>query len=136
MQRTVGTTSLYVTHDQIEAMTLADRLVVMNAGVAEQIDTPMAIYDRPAIVFVAGFIGSPAMNFVTGTLGAEGLRVASGRTIALPVSADHQGRAVTAGLRPEHLRTVDPSNIRRAAAAGARSRNTGGRCLCAYGPAG
>ncbi|MCF7698973.1 sn-glycerol-3-phosphate import ATP-binding protein UgpC [Loktanella sp. M215] len=110
MQRTVGTTSLYVTHDQTEAMTLADRLIVMNAGVAEQIDTPMAIYDRPANVFVAGFIGSPAMNFVNGTLGTEGLLVASGQTIALPVAAGHQGRRVTVGLRPEHLTTVEASH--------------------------
>lgn len=107
MQRTVGTTSLYVTHDQTEAMTLADRLIVMNAGVAEQIDTPMAIYDLPANVFVAGFIGSPAMNFVSGTLEAGHLKTAGGQRIALPVPADQAGRSVTIGLRPEHLQTVD-----------------------------
>ncbi|MEX0759936.1 MAG: sn-glycerol-3-phosphate ABC transporter ATP-binding protein UgpC, partial [Tistlia sp.] len=72
LQRKLGTTSLYVTHDQIEAMTLADRLVVMNQGVAEQIDTPMAVYSHPATTFVAGFIGSPAMNFLNGEVGAEG----------------------------------------------------------------
>ncbi|HEY9568082.1 MAG TPA: sn-glycerol-3-phosphate ABC transporter ATP-binding protein UgpC, partial [Thalassobaculum sp.] len=63
LQRRLGTTSVYVTHDQIEAMTMADRLVVMNAGVAEQIGTPIDLYDRPSSVFVGGFIGSPAMNF-------------------------------------------------------------------------
>src|SRR5690606_12491428 len=62
LQRSLGVTSVYVTHDQVEAMTLADTLVVMNSGVAEQIDTPLAIYEKPASVFVAGFIGSPAMN--------------------------------------------------------------------------
>ena len=69
LQREVGTTALYVTHDQVEAMTLADRLIVMNAGRAEQIDTPLAVYERPATVFVAGFIGSPAMNILPGTSG-------------------------------------------------------------------
>ena len=67
LQRSVGTTALYVTHDQVEAMTLADRLIVMNAGRAEQIDTPMRLYERPATVFVAGFIGSPAMNLIPAT---------------------------------------------------------------------
>src|SRR6187455_1397585 len=64
LQRELAVTSIYVTHDQVEAMTLADRLIVMNAGVADQIGTPMDVYDRPASVFVAGFIGSPAMNFL------------------------------------------------------------------------
>ena len=68
LQREVSTTALYVTHDQVEAMTLADRLIVMNAGRAEQIDTPLAVYERPATVFVAGFIGSPAMNLVPATV--------------------------------------------------------------------
>ncbi len=107
MQRTVGTTSLYVTHDQTEAMTLADRLIVMNAGVAEQIDTPMAIYDRPANVFVAGFIGSPAMNFVSGRVTETGLQLAGGQHIDMTLHPDHHGRMVTVGLRPEHLRTGD-----------------------------
>src|SRR5262247_3801673 len=67
LQRELGVTSIYVTHDQVEAMTLADRLIVMNAGVADQIGTPMDVYERPASVFVAGFIGSPSMNFLAGT---------------------------------------------------------------------
>ena len=85
LQRQLGTTSLYVTHDQVEAMTLADRMLVMNAGVAEQIGPPLEVYERPASIFVAGFIGSPPMNFLpTGTFpGAPG--------------------NATVGLRPEHL---------------------------------
>src|SRR5450631_1314916 len=70
LHRRLGTTSLYVTHDQVEAMTLAQRMIVMNAGRAEQIGTPMEVYENPATVFVAGFIGSPAMNFMPAT--AEG----------------------------------------------------------------
>src|SRR6187399_2539560 len=69
LHRELGVTSIYVTHDQVEAMTLADRLIVMNAGVADQIGTPMDVYDKPASVFVAGFIGSPAMNFVSAKVG-------------------------------------------------------------------
>ncbi|MBK1667264.1 sn-glycerol-3-phosphate ABC transporter ATP-binding protein UgpC [Rhodovibrio sodomensis] len=107
LQRRLGTTSLYVTHDQVEAMTLADRLVVMNAGVAEQIDTPLEVYQRPATRFVAGFIGSPAMNFLDA-------RIAEGGDLRLPELEDplarhpgasnHAGRAVSLGVRPEHLR--------------------------------
>ncbi len=110
LQRELGTTSLYVTHDQVEAMTLADRLIVMNAGVAEQIDTPMAIYERPASRFVAGFIGSPAMNFLAGQVGQEGRgltldqgpELRSGNLALAPLA----GRAVTVGVRPEHLHLV------------------------------
>ncbi len=87
LQRELGVTSLYVTHDQVEAMTLADRMIVMNEGVAEQIGRPLDVYERPATVFVGGFIGSPPMNFV-------------------PVSRFHgaapEGTA-TVGIRPEHL---------------------------------
>ena len=107
LQRSLGTTSLYVTHDQVEAMTLADRLVVMNAGVAEQIDTPMAIYERPASRFVAGFIGSPAMNFLTGQVGDDGsgLTLVHGTKLRSGgLKLDHlAGRPVTVGVRPEHL---------------------------------
>src|SRR5580765_2672676 len=72
LHRRLGTTSLYVTHDQVEAMTLAQRMVVMNAGRAEQIGTPMEVYQNPATLFVAGFIGSPAMNFMAGRSGGGG----------------------------------------------------------------
>ncbi len=99
MQRAVGVTSLYVTHDQVEAMTLADRLVVMNAGVAEQIDTPLEVYRRPATVFVAGFIGSPAMNLWSAALlQAAGATDLPGGPPAAAPTADR-----LLGVRPEHI---------------------------------
>lgn len=112
LQRSLGTTSLYVTHDQVEAMTLADRLIVMNAGNAEQFDTPMHVYEHPASIFVAGFIGSPAMNFLTADIDADGSRLSldSGahvRTKGLALAA-HAGRAITIGIRPEHLSAASP----------------------------
>ena len=113
LQRELGVTSVYVTHDQVEAMTLADTLVVMNQGRAEQIDTPMAIYEKPASVFVAGFIGSPAMNLLPAEAAepGRGLRLAGGgllkpRDTALPES----GRKVLVGMRPEHLVLVSDRN--------------------------
>ena len=109
LHRRLNTTSLYVTHDQVEAMTLAHRMVVMNAGRAEQIGTPMEVYENPASVFVAGFIGSPAMNFLVGT-GEAGGRVGlnGGGTIAAAGNVT-QGRKVTVGIRPEHLTPCAPS---------------------------
>ena len=113
LQHSLGVTSVYVTHDQVEAMTLADVLVVMNQGVAEQIDTPMAIYERPASVFVAGFIGSPAMNLLAAE-GAEpgrGLSL-SGGSLVKPrdLPQVEPGRAVLLGVRPEHLTLVRDRN--------------------------
>ncbi|MCW5732766.1 MAG: sn-glycerol-3-phosphate import ATP-binding protein UgpC [Enhydrobacter sp.] len=110
LQRELAVTSIYVTHDQVEAMTLADRLIVMNAGVADQIGTPMDVYDRPASVFVAGFIGSPAMNFLAAKVapGSRSVELASTGPqpvtlpLATPVSAT-PGTPVVLGLRPEHL---------------------------------
>jgi sn-glycerol 3-phosphate transport system ATP-binding protein len=102
LQQELGTTSLYVTHDQVEAMTLADRLVVMNAGNVDQIGPPLELYERPATVFVAGFIGSPAMNLVPGRLAPGGV-VVGGATLAAGGEAGDPGRTVTVGLRPEHL---------------------------------
>jgi sn-glycerol 3-phosphate transport system ATP-binding protein len=104
LQRRLGITSLYVTHDQVEAMTLADRIMVMNGGTAEQIGTPMEIYHRPASIFVAGFIGSPPMNFLPAEIGADGRHVAleGGQRVPLPGPLD-AGRPVTLGIRPEHL---------------------------------
>ena len=99
LQRELGVTSIYVTHDQVEAMTLADRLIVMNAGVADQIGTPMDVYDRPASVFVAGFIGSPAMGGAVPGWPATG---AITLPLARPTSAP-AGTAVALGVRPEHL---------------------------------
>jgi sn-glycerol 3-phosphate transport system ATP-binding protein len=110
LQRELAVTSIYVTHDQVEAMTLADRLIVMNGGVAEQIGTPMDVYDRPASVFVAGFIGSPAMNFLAAKVGADAKSVdlvATGaKAVSLPLAVTTSaapGTPVALGLRPEHL---------------------------------
>ena len=109
LHRRLGTTSLYVTHDQVEAMTLAQRMVVMNAGRAEQIGTPMEVYSNPATVFVAGFIGSPAMNFLEGRSEGAGRIALDGSgnvTVAAKLDA---GRGVTVGIRPEHLTPCKPS---------------------------
>jgi sn-glycerol 3-phosphate transport system ATP-binding protein len=110
LQRELAVTSIYVTHDQVEAMTLADRLIVMNAGVADQIGTPMDVYDRPASVFVAGFIGSPAMNFLAAKVapGSRGVELTSPGTqpVTLSLAAATSaapGAPVALGLRPEHL---------------------------------
>jgi sn-glycerol 3-phosphate transport system ATP-binding protein len=100
----LGVTSLFVTHDQVEAMTLAQRMIVMNAGRMEQIGTPEEVYHRPATTFVAGFIGSPPMNLLDGQ--AEGSRFTlGGVTLALPASAPRDG-ALLLGVRPEH---ADPA---------------------------
>ena len=111
LQRELGVTSIYVTHDQVEAMTLADRLIVMNGGVADQIGTPMDVYDRPASIFVAGFIGSPAMNFLAAKVSDGGRTVELSGTGGAPVllrlarpAPVPVGTAVALGLRPEHLR--------------------------------
>src|SRR6267378_632559 len=110
LQRELAVTSIYVTHDQVEAMTLADRLIVMNAGVADQIGTAMDVYDRPSSVFVAGFIGSPAMNFLAAKVapGSKGVELASpgAQPVTLPlasVTSAAPGTAVALGMRPEHL---------------------------------
>ena len=105
LQRRLATTSVYVTHDQVEAMTMADRLIVMNAGHAEQIDVPMAVYERPSSLFVAGFIGSPAMNFLSAEVAGGSLALAGGGSIRLPAEGlpNQAGRRVTLGVRPEHL---------------------------------
>jgi len=109
LHRRLGTTSLYVTHDQVEAMTLAQRMIVMNAGRAEQIGTPMEVYENPATVFVAGFIGSPAMNFLPGRAEGGGRIVLDGGgAIASGVNVS-DGRKITIGVRPEHLTPCAPS---------------------------
>jgi multiple sugar transport system ATP-binding protein len=105
----LGATSVYVTHDQIEAMTMADHVVVMRDGLIEQQGSPLELYDRPVSRFVAGFIGSPAMNFVNAVVGADGrsavLDTSGGGTVPLPEALD-VGRTIVVGLRPEHLRAV------------------------------
>ena len=112
LHQRLKTTTVYVTHDQIEAMTMADKIVVMNAGNVEQMGAPLDLYDKPNNQFVAGFIGSPAMNFIEGTLKANGagsyVEVAGGaRLPAGPVAAASDGRAVVYGIRPEHLDLAD-----------------------------
>jgi sn-glycerol 3-phosphate transport system ATP-binding protein len=106
LHRRLRTTSLYVTHDQVEAMTLAQRIIVMSAGRVEQIGSPKEIYDRPATTFVAGFIGAPPMNLLAGRVAADGLHfVAAAGTIVLPSAvAALAGRDAIVGLRPELLR--------------------------------
>jgi multiple sugar transport system ATP-binding protein len=107
LHQRLRTTTVYVTHDQIEAMTMADTIVVMQGGRIEQVGAPLALYDRPANVFVAGFIGSPAMNLLEGTVRREADRLvveAMGARIALSAGPDlEDGRPVTLGVRPEHL---------------------------------
>ncbi|UXH77542.1 sn-glycerol-3-phosphate import ATP-binding protein UgpC [Roseateles amylovorans] len=105
LHRELGVTSLFVTHDQVEAMTLAQRIIVMNAGRMEQFGTPEEVYGRPATTFVASFIGSPAMNLLKGQV--EGGQFRIGRaSLPLPGPAPRQG-AVTLGLRPEHAMSHD-----------------------------
>ena len=105
LHRKVGKTSIYVTHDQVEAMTLADRVVVLSHGVIQQVGKPMELYRRPANAFVAGFIGSPAMNFVDATVEGQGvLRTADGLRLNYVPEADLPvGHKVTAGIRPEQF---------------------------------
>ncbi|YBV96747.1 sn-glycerol-3-phosphate ABC transporter ATP-binding protein UgpC [Phyllobacteriaceae bacterium JZ32] len=101
----LGATSVYVTHDQVEAMTMADHIVVMRAGVVEQQGSPLDLYDRPANKFVAGFIGSPAMNFIPVTSGADGqsLTIEGDAQSLMPGRNLAPGARLWAGLRPEHL---------------------------------
>ena len=107
LHRKVKTTSIYVTHDQIEAMTLADRVVILKSGVIQQIGTPSELYRNPANSFVAGFIGSPAMNFVDATLERDGdqvfARLPDGTRLSVPKAPDGAEAGVQLGLRPEHL---------------------------------
>jgi sn-glycerol 3-phosphate transport system ATP-binding protein len=97
----LGVTSLFVTHDQVEAMTLAQRMIVMNAGRVEQIGTPEEVYERPATAFVAGFIGSPPMNLLRGRA-QDGRFTAGDTALALPEPAPSAGGELMLGLRPEH----------------------------------
>ena len=112
LHRRLGTTMIYVTHDQVEAMTLGQRIVVFDKGQIQQIDTPMNLYSKPRNLFVAGFLGSPAMNFLRGTLRADaGLRLDYGAS-ALPLPptdalAAHAGNEIVVGIRPEDLRPAN-----------------------------
>jgi sn-glycerol 3-phosphate transport system ATP-binding protein len=107
LQKRLGVTSLFVTHDQVEAMTLGDRLVVMHQGRAAQVAAPMDVWGVPADTYVAGFIGSPAMNFLAGTLAADGagaaLKAGPAAAFADGPRAAPPGSALTIGIRPEHV---------------------------------
>ncbi len=111
LHQRLSSTSIYVTHDQIEAMTMADRIVVMRDGYIEQIGEPLELYDFPANIFVAGFIGSPAMNLIEGTIrvsnGATNVFTDNGTTLPLAVgAAEREGQRVYYGLRPQHFTLV------------------------------
>ncbi len=119
LHQRLKTTSIYVTHDQIEAMTMGDKIVVMKDGRIEQTGSPLELYDRPANTFVAGFIGSPAMNFLPGTLrlatGSARVELGDGTTLGMPAGAGgSDGQPVVMGMRPEHLVLADsgiPSQV-------------------------
>ncbi|MEN8656853.1 MAG: sn-glycerol-3-phosphate ABC transporter ATP-binding protein UgpC [Marivita sp.] len=115
LHQRLKTTSIYVTHDQTEAMTMADKIVVMNAGRIEQIGTPLDLYNNPGNLFVAGFIGAPQMNFLSGHVVAHNddhmLDTNAGR-ISLPTAYDiGEGQSLTLGIRPEHLHVMDSGEI-------------------------
>ena len=112
LHQELGKTMIYVTHDQIEAMTMADRIVLLRDGRIEQQGSPLGLYERPATKYVAGFLGSPSMNFVPAELVAHGnglaLRLSDGASLALPVDrvehfSSHRDKTVTLGVRPEHI---------------------------------
>ena len=105
LHKEIGATMIYVTHDQVEAMTLADKIVVLRAGHVEQVGSPMELYRNPDNRFVAGFIGSPSMNFLKGSVSGSGVRVPAlaGREIATGTKLPPEGSEVAVGLRPQNL---------------------------------
>lgn len=112
LQRRLGVTTVYVTHDQVEAMTMGDRVAVMKDGILQQVDTPLALYDTPKNLFVAGFIGSPAMNLMEGTVVDGGVQIGD---YVVPVSREVLDRApgettLTVGIRPEALHIAEDGN--------------------------
>jgi multiple sugar transport system ATP-binding protein len=111
LHQRLQTTTVYVTHDQIEAMTMADKIVVMHDGIVEQMGAPLELYDRPTNLFVAGFIGSPAMNFLKGKLDGQGFVTEGGLRMpvaAAPAASD--GKPVIYGIRPEHFQ-LSPAGV-------------------------
>ena len=112
LHQRLATTTVYVTHDQIEAMTMADKIVVMQGGSIDQVGAPLELYDRPVNIFVAGFIGSPAMNMIEGTVRRDGggawVEVMGARMDVRDRAGLDQGRPVTVGIRPEHLEIAEP----------------------------
>ncbi|MBA8794826.1 multiple sugar transport system ATP-binding protein [Friedmanniella endophytica] len=112
LQARLGVTTVYVTHDQVEAMTMGDRVAVMRDGLLQQVDTPLALYDHPENLFVAGFIGSPAMNLIPGEAAEGGIKVGD---YVVPVERERLARAgdkeLTLGVRPENLDVTDGEGI-------------------------
>ena len=116
LHQRLATTSIYVTHDQIEAMTMADKIVVMRDGVVEQIGDPLSLYDHPVNTFVAGFIGSPAMNMIPGLARVNGggaiIEFPGGVSLPAPIgSRAADGQAVLYGVRPEHFRLTEREGL-------------------------
>lgn len=111
LQQEFKTTSVYVTHDQVEAMTMADRLIVLNQGRVEQIGHPMDVYRFPNSMFVAGFIGSPAMNFIKAQISADGMAAEIDQQLSLPFADQrfkpYAGKSITLGIRPENIFTKE-----------------------------
>ncbi|MFN3670885.1 MAG: ABC transporter ATP-binding protein [Bosea sp. (in: a-proteobacteria)] len=111
LHQRLKTTTVYVTHDQIEAMTMADKIVVMHDGIVEQMGAPLELYDRPNNLFVAAFIGSPSMNLLKGTITGQGFTTEGGVTWPIGVHpANSEGMTAVYGIRPEHFR-LDPNGI-------------------------
>ncbi|PYG58335.1 sn-glycerol-3-phosphate ABC transporter ATP-binding protein UgpC [Rhizobium sp. UGM030330-04] len=110
LHRRLGNTMIYVTHDQVEAMTMADRIVVMQSGIIEQVGSPLELYDRPANLFVAGFIGSPAMNFLEGLSTETDFVMCDGTKIPLPTRLGHSSGEALLGIRPESLILCAPDD--------------------------
>ncbi len=117
LHRRLGNTMIYVTHDQVEAMTMADKIAVLRLGELEQFGRPLDLYNRPDNIFVAGFIGSPKMNFISGRVSADNrevLELETGETLALPATgyAQRPGEAVTLGIRPNHMQQVADGGVK------------------------
>ena len=117
IHKQVGATTIYVTHDQTEAMTMASRIVVMNKGDIQQIDTPERIYDYPENTFVAGFVGAPAMNFLNGTYSKGIVTLGNGKEIKLPEKdikayESYEGKEIIFGIRPEDI-SLDPAMLKK-----------------------
>ena len=117
LHRRLGNTMIYVTHDQVEAMTMADKIAVLRLGKLEQLGAPLDLYNRPANLFVAGFIGSPKMNFLSGQVDADDrarLRLETGEVLAIPQAgfAQRSGANVTLGIRPNHLHAADAGPVK------------------------
>ena len=113
LHREIGATMIYVTHDQVEAMTLADKIVVLRGGIIEQVGAPLELYQNPANRFVAGFIGSPAMNFLAGEMTEAGVSVpALDKTLPAAFDRSNVGREVVVGVRPQDLKLENSGKLK------------------------